>query len=52
MASSDPEEILEVADRVLVMADGGIVGEVDPATVDAETLADLMTRAVRPLETP
>jgi simple sugar transport system ATP-binding protein len=50
VASSDPEEILEVADRVLVMADGGIVGEVDPATVDAETLAELMTRAVRPQE--
>ncbi len=48
VASSDPEEILEVADRVLVMADGAIVGEVDPRTVDAETLADLMTRAVRP----
>lgn len=52
VASSDPEEILEVADRVLVMADGGVVGEIDPATLDAETLADLMTRAVRPLETP
>ncbi|GAA2752618.1 sugar ABC transporter ATP-binding protein [Amnibacterium kyonggiense] len=51
VASSDPEEILEVADRVLVMADGGIVGEVDPRTVDAETLADLMTRAARPQET-
>ncbi len=50
VASSDPEEILEVADRVLVMADGGIVGEVDPATVDAEILAELMTRAVRPQE--
>ena len=50
VASSDPEEILEVADRVLVMAGGGIVGEVDPATIDAETLADLMTRAVRPQE--
>ena len=48
VASSDPEEILEVADRVLVMADGAIVGEVDPRTVDAETLADLMTRAVHP----
>lgn len=52
VASSDPEEILEVADRVLVMADGGIVGEIDPRTVDAETLADLMTRAVLPQAVP
>jgi simple sugar transport system ATP-binding protein len=52
VASSDPEEILEVADRVLVMADGGVVGEVDPRTVDAETLADLMTRAVHPQAVP
>lgn len=52
VASSDPEEILEVADRVLVMADGGVVGEVDPRTVDAETLAELMTRAVRPQAVP
>ncbi|MDH2445123.1 sugar ABC transporter ATP-binding protein [Amnibacterium sp. CER49] len=51
VASSDPEEILEVADRVLVMADGGIVGEVDPRAVDAETLADIMTRPPRRLET-
>jgi simple sugar transport system ATP-binding protein len=50
VASSDPEEILEVADRVLVMADGGVVGEVDPRSVDAETLAALMTRAVQQQE--
>lgn len=46
VASSDPEEILEVADRVLVMSGGTVVGEVLPAEADAELLAALMTATV------
>ena len=42
VASSDPEEILEVADRILVIADGRIVAEVLPGDVDAEKLATMM----------
>ena len=45
VASSDPEEILEVADRILVLADGAIVAEVLPGDVTAESLATLMIAA-------
>jgi simple sugar transport system ATP-binding protein len=45
VASSDPEEILEVADRILVVADGRIVAEVLPHEVDAEKLATMMIAA-------
>ncbi len=41
MASSDFEELLAVCDRVLVLADGGIVAELDAArTTEAEVLCD------------
>lgn len=44
VASSDPEEILEVADRILVLADGRIVAELHPreTPIDAEALAALL----------
>ncbi len=42
VASSDPEEILEVADRVLILSDGRLVAEVRPDEVDEESLARLM----------
>ena len=44
VASSDPEEILEVADRILVLAAGRIVGEVRPREqrIDADQLTALM----------
>jgi simple sugar transport system ATP-binding protein len=42
VASSDPEEILEVADRILVMAEGRLVGELLPENTDVDSLADLM----------
>ena len=42
VASSDPEEILEVADRIIVLAGGRIAAEVSPAEVDVESLAHLM----------
>jgi len=43
VASSDPEEILEVADRILVMAGGGIVGEMSAADATTRTLAQMMS---------
>ncbi len=42
VAASDPEEILEVADRILVLVEGRIVAEVRPADVDAAALSALM----------
>jgi simple sugar transport system ATP-binding protein len=42
VASSDPEEILEVADRILVLAQGRIVGEIRPDHTDIDTLTALM----------
>ena len=42
VASSDPEEILEVADRILVMAAGGIVGELRSHEATTSLLARLM----------
>jgi simple sugar transport system ATP-binding protein len=42
VASSDPEEILEVADRVIVMAGGRVVGEVRSAEMSTALLAELM----------
>ncbi len=43
VTSSDPEEILEVADRVLIVSNGCVVAEVDPRDVDAERLTHLIT---------
>jgi simple sugar transport system ATP-binding protein len=50
VASSDPEEILEVADRILVLAGGRLVGEVRPGDVDADGLAAMMVTAPAALE--
>jgi len=46
VASSDPEEILEVADRILILADGAVAGGVRPDEVDADGLAALMAPAL------
>jgi simple sugar transport system ATP-binding protein len=43
VASSDPEEILEVSDRVLIAAGGTVVGQVDPHDTSGEELTALMT---------
>lgn len=43
VASSDPEEVLEVADRVLVMAEGRIVAELRAGDVSVDRLAELMS---------
>lgn len=45
VASSDPEEILEVADRILVFGNGELVAEIDPRGTDVEGLAQLMIAA-------
>jgi simple sugar transport system ATP-binding protein len=42
VASSDPEEILEVADRILVMAGGALVGELPAHQASTTRLARLM----------
>jgi simple sugar transport system ATP-binding protein len=42
VASSDPEEILEVADRILVLAAGELVGELPAAEATTTRLAQLM----------
>ncbi|GMA27264.1 sugar ABC transporter ATP-binding protein [Arenivirga flava] len=42
VASSDPEEILEVADRIVVLAGGAVVGEFRPDELDEARLAELL----------
>ena len=48
VCSSDPEEVIEVADRVLIMVDGEIVHEAESARLTAEALAGIMSRAGSP----
>jgi len=43
VASSDPEEVIEVADRVLVMVEGVVVRDVPAHLLSAEELADIMS---------
>jgi general nucleoside transport system ATP-binding protein len=43
LVSAELEEVLSLADRVLVMYEGKIVGEVDPATVSQSEIGLLMT---------
>ncbi|GAA3846152.1 sugar ABC transporter ATP-binding protein [Sphaerisporangium flaviroseum] len=42
VASSDPQEVLQVADRVLVLYEGTVTGELRTGEVTAERLAALM----------
>ncbi len=46
IVSEDLDEVLSLADRVLVMYEGAIIGEVDPATTPRETVG-LMMAGVR-----
>jgi len=44
VVSSDLPEVLTLADRIVVMADGRTVGELDGATADEEQVLRLATR--------
>jgi ABC-type sugar transport system ATPase subunit len=44
VVSSDLPEVLTLADRIIVMADGRTVGELDGATADEESVLRLATR--------
>jgi ABC-type sugar transport system ATPase subunit len=44
VVSSDLPEVLTLADRIVVMADGRTVGELDGATADEEAILRLATR--------
>lgn len=46
-SSSDVDEVLGLADRVLVMRDGRIVGEFDAERVDRQQVMELATGATR-----
>jgi simple sugar transport system ATP-binding protein len=43
VVTSDPEEILEVADRVVIMAEGRVVGQVRASDVNTKMLAEMMS---------
>lgn len=45
LCSSDPEEVIEVADRTLIMVEGAIVHEGLAANLTAEALAEIMGRS-------
>ena len=45
VCSSDPEEVIEVADRVLIMVEFQIVHEDEAADLDAESLAEIVASA-------
>jgi simple sugar transport system ATP-binding protein len=47
LVSAELEEVLSLADRVLVMYQGRIVGEVDPQQVDQEEIGLMMTGGKR-----
>ena len=44
VCSSDPEEVMEVADRVIIMVDGAIVHEDSAGSLNAEQLADIISQ--------
>lgn len=44
VSSSDPQEVVEVADRVLIMVEGVIVREVMADALSSEELSDIMSR--------
>jgi simple sugar transport system ATP-binding protein len=47
VASSDPQEVTQVADRVLVMRDGTLAGELPAGEATAERIAALMAGSAR-----
>ncbi len=48
VASSDPQEVLDVADRIVVLHDGDLTGELPAGDVTAERLAALMAGGKTP----
>ena len=44
LVSAELEEVMSLSDRLLVMHNGRIAGEVDPAAATAERVGMLMTR--------
>lgn len=46
VASSDPEEILQVADRIMVLASGALVGELSAAEATTARLVQLMAGGI------
>jgi simple sugar transport system ATP-binding protein len=47
LISQDLNELRELSDRLVVMRDGGIVGEVDPRKTDVYEIGRLMTGGKR-----
>ncbi|HSN67948.1 MAG TPA: ABC transporter ATP-binding protein [Thermoanaerobaculia bacterium] len=47
LVSAELEEVTSLADRLLVMKSGAVVGEVDPATTPVETIGLMMTGGER-----
>ncbi len=47
LISSELEEILDLADRIVVLFEGRIIGEMDRSQVDIERLGLLMGGATR-----
>lgn len=44
VCSSDPEEVIEVADRVLIMVEGSVLYEDQASNVSSESLSDIMSQ--------
>lgn len=51
VCSSDPEEVIEVADRVMIMVEGAIVHEAVSSDLTAEALASIMGGRIGALST-
>jgi general nucleoside transport system ATP-binding protein len=47
LVSAELDEVLSLSDRVIVMYDGGIVGEVNPKLVSEEEIGLMMTGSKR-----
>jgi ABC-type uncharacterized transport system ATPase subunit len=45
LISSDLDDLFDLADRIVVLCDGRLVGEADPRTVDVRTLGRMMAGA-------
>jgi len=52
VCSSDPQEVMEVADRVLIMVEGTLARDTRADTLDAEQLSKIMSQTSMPSESP